>query len=90
MANFINYAPGKGDEIRPVAEFRIDFELKRESLYHPAYFFLGSDLKGYKTKQYEALFKNSRNTWFLEGNGEVKSNKEKEGLVATNHSFLNN
>ena len=75
--------------VKRCAEVRIDFELKRESLYHPAYFFLGSDLKGYKTKQYEALFKNSRNPWFLEGNGEVKSTKEKEGLVATNHSFLN-
>ena len=75
--------------VKRCAEFRIDFELKRESLYHPAYFFLGSDLKGYKTKQYEALFEKSRNTWFLEGNGEVKSTKEKEGLAATNHSFLN-
>ena len=43
--------------VKRCAEVRIDFELKRESLYHPAYFFLGSDLKGYKTKQYEALFK---------------------------------
>ena len=75
--------------VKRCAEFRIDFELKRESLYHPAYFFLGSDLKGYKTKQYEALFKESRNTWFLEGNGEVKFTKEKVGLTATNHSFLN-
>ena len=75
--------------VKGYAEVRIDFELKRESLYHPAYFFLGSDLKGYKTKQYEALFKKSRNPWFLEGNGEVKSTKEKVGLAATNHSFLN-
>ena len=75
--------------VKGCAEFRIDFELKRESLYHPAYFFLGSDLKGYKTKQYEALFKNSRNPWFLEGIGVVKSTKEKEGPAATNHSFLN-
>ena len=40
--------------VKGCAEVRIDFELKRGSLYHPAYFFLGSDLKGYKTKQYEA------------------------------------
>ena len=87
MSNFESLTPKFGHEIRPFAEVRVDFIIDWKTLYHPAYFFLGNDLKGYRTKQFQAL--TSHENWFIEGSGEIKSSKEAQETTSSTSSNLN-